>query len=294
MDHQALISSLSPDMRAALTERSDRDGLIHLALTIASLVVTGTWIAFALPFWPAVLVVHGILLAFLFTLEHECTHQTPFATPWINECVGRACALVLLLPFLWFRYFHLAHHRYTNDPERDPELADPGRPDTPKAYLLYVTGWGYWKSVMTTLVTNAAGRAEAEYLPKSRRTAMAWEARIMLALYAVALLLAPVPLFWLWMLPLLTGMPFLRLYLLAEHGHCAQVANMLENTRTTFTNRIVRFIAWNMPYHAEHHAYPAVPFHKLPEFHRVTRDHLKSTAEGYAAFNRDYVSRLEG
>ena len=76
-------------------------------------------------------------------------------------------------------------------------------------------------------------------------------------------------LLWVWIVPILLGQPFLRAYLLAEHARCPHVANMLENTRTTFTTALVRLIAWNMPFHAEHHAYPAVPFHKLPRFHAV-------------------------
>jgi fatty acid desaturase len=69
---------------------------------------------------------------------------------------------------------------------------------------------------------------------------------------------------------------------------------MFLNTRTTFTNRLVRFLAWNMPYHAEHHVFPAVPFHKLPDLHRLTRAHLGPTAEGYAAFSRAYLARHAG
>ena len=79
----------------------------------------------------------------------------------------------------------------------------------------------------------------------------------------------------------LLGQPFLRAYLLAEHARCPHVANMLENTRTTFTTALVRLIAWNMPFHAEHHAYPAVPFHKLPRFHEFVRQHLRTTERGY-------------
>jgi fatty acid desaturase len=53
----------------------------------------------------------------------------------------------------------------------------------------------------------------------------------------------------------------------------------------------VRLVTWNMPFHAEHHALPTVPFHKLPELHEAVRDHLKTTADGYARFNGDLVSR---
>ena len=88
---------------------------------------------------------------------------------------------------------------------------------------------------------------------------------------------------------MLLGFPFLRLYLLAEHGRCPSVANMFENTRTTMTTRAVRLLAWNMPYHAEHHAWPAVPFHKLPEVHDLAAAHLKRVSPGYGAFLREYL-----
>jgi fatty acid desaturase len=110
------------------------------------------------------------------------------------------------------------------------------------------------------------------------------------ALAALSLVARTEILLWLWLLPLLVGGPFLRAYLLAEHARCPHVANMLENTRTTFTNRLVRFLAWNMPYHAEHHAYPAAPFHQLPALHRLIRDHLRATERGYLRFNRKYLA----
>ncbi|WP_093997460.1 fatty acid desaturase [Octadecabacter ascidiaceicola] len=85
------------------------------------------------------------------------------------------------------------------------------------------------------------------------------------------------------------GGPFLRRYLLAEHARCPHAASMLESTRTTFMDRLVRFLAWNMPYHVEHHAYPSVPFHKLPEFHEFTRKHVRHQKDGYLNFNHDYL-----
>ena len=97
-------------------------------------------------------------------------------------------------------------------------------------------------------------------------------------------------LIWVWLVPLAFGFPALRLYLLAEHGRCPFVSNMLENTRTTYTNRIVRFLAWNMPYHAEHHALPSVPFHKLPELNALLGAHLQSTSNGYVEFQRETVA----
>lgn len=294
MDHTALIKSLPPEVRTRLTSRSDLAGLRHLALYLAALVATSAGIALNVPLWPLLLLPQGILLVFLFTLSHECTHQTPFARPWLSEICGHAIAPVLGLPFIWFRYFHLAHHKYTNDPQRDPEIAVNGRPRTRADWLVYLSGWTFWRAMARTLWTNGFGVIDAPYLAQRRHLALRREARAILGLYALAavsLAISPL-LLWLWIIPVLIGQPFLRAYLLAEHGLCPPVADMLENSRTTFSNRIIRALSWNMPYHAEHHCLPSVPFHNLPALHAWTRAHLKSTARGYARFNAGYARSL--
>ena len=42
---------------------------------------------------------------------------------------------------------------------------------------------------------------------------------------------------------------------------------------------------WNMPYHAEHHAYPGVPFHALPKLHKGIFNELAHKEEGYIDFH---------
>ena len=295
MTHIDLLKSLSAATKTRLTARSDFAGFRHLLVYLAALTLTTTAIISQVAFWPILILPQGILLVFLFTLSHECTHQTPFQSLWINEIAGHVIAPVLALPFIWFRYFHLAHHKHTNDPDHDPELAGNGRPTTPRALMIYLSGWQYWRGNLALLWANANGRIDAPYLPKRRHGAMQREARLILGLYAMAvlsLLFTPI-LLWLWICPVLIAQPFLRMYLLAEHGLCPPVADMLENTRTTFTGRIIRGLAWNMPYHAEHHCFPSVPFHQLPALNKLTAEHLKSTSDGYAVFTAEYLKALE-
>lgn len=292
MDHIQFVAGLPTEEKLRLTTLSNAKGLAHLAGHVGLIVILGGLIAAAVPGWPLLLVPQGIALIFLFTLEHECTHRTPFATPALNDIVGRACGFLLLLPFEWFRYFHLAHHRWTNLPGKDPEL-DGAKPETWRQWLWHVSGLPYWGGMAKVTVDLALGRGKAPYLPAPALPRIRAEARSLLAGYALvaaSLLLSPL-LFWLWILPVILGQPFLRLYLLAEHGDCPQVANMLENTRTTFTTALIRFLAWNMPYHVEHHSYPAVPFHCLPRLHDLIKDHLKVTADGYVAFSKAYLFR---
>ena len=161
---------------------------------------------------------------------------------------------------------------------------------------MHVSGLPVYWSEAKGLVTNALGRGKAAYIPARGEAKVQREAVVMLALYALLAALSvwfeTAVLVRAWIVPALIGQPFLRLYLLAEHGRCPFVANMLENTRTTATNWVVRKLAWNMPYHAEHHSYPSVPFHKLPEFHAIVEAHLKETERGYVSFNAKYIASL--
>ncbi|AGI72831.1 atty acid desaturase-like protein [Octadecabacter arcticus 238] len=136
----------------------------------------------------------------------------------------------------------------------------------------------------------------SDHVSPRAHTRLKTESRLLIALYAAGtvftLTVSPI-LIWIWALPLALGFPVLRLYLLAEHGRCPQVANMFENSRTTLTNKVVKLLAWNMPYHAEHHAYPNVPFHNLPDAHAVTAPHLEVIADGYVAFTKTYTLPLK-
>ncbi|MDD9726618.1 fatty acid desaturase family protein [Roseovarius sp. SK2] len=292
MDHREFIAALPRDKLAGLAEAENAPGLFRLALHFGLIVLFGVWIGLGGPLWWALLIPQGIAICFLFTLEHEATHKTPFRTLWLNEWVGRVCGLLIVQPFEWFRYFHLAHHRHTNIPGKDPELLAGAKPESWRAYVWHVTGLPFWWAMIGQTLRNAVGGDPGDYVPERARPRVVREARVMLTIYALAFSSLPVTpvLFWAWIFPALLGQPFLRLYLLAEHGRCAFVADMFRNTRTTYTNRLVRFLAWNMPYHTEHHALPQVPFHRLPELHGMMQGHHGVTSEGYAAFNRDYTS----
>jgi fatty acid desaturase len=67
---------------------------------------------------------------------------------------------------------------------------------------------------------------------------------------------------------------------------------MLENSRTTRSLAAIRRLAWNMPYHAEHHACPALPFHALPAAHRLLRARIAVQSPGYIAVNREILAGL--
>lgn len=295
MDHREIVTSLSQEQRDRLTAKSDLPGLPLLLLHLGSILILGTLIAIEVPFWPWLMIPQGIGIVFLFTLLHETIHQTAFRSAWLNEAVARLASFMLALPADWFRYFHFAHHRFTQDPGKDPELAF-AKPATLWQYARHVSGLPVWWGHLRTLAVNATGHCRDGFVPPKGHAKIRREARAMIAAYALVVALSiyfrTSMLLFAWILPALIGQPFLRLYLLAEHGRCPYVANMLENSRTTLTSILVRTLAWNMPYHAEHHAYPGVPFHRLPEFHLLIEDHLQEVEQGYARFHSRYLSEM--
>ncbi|MGV6812492.1 MAG: fatty acid desaturase [Brevirhabdus sp.] len=294
MDHRDALATLTDTDRIELQTRRNGPALLRLALNIA-LIALCTWaIATKQPFWGVALAVQAVLLTFLFTLEHECTHKTAFAHGPLNEWVGKACGYVLILPFERFRAFHMAHHRHTGNAAEDPELAHP-KPDTTLRFLWHVSGLPYWLGQLKSLALAAIGRDKAAFLTDRTRPRVIREAQEMVGVYvAVALFtwwFSPVFL-WVWLLPVALGQPLLRLYLLAEHGLCPKVPNLLLSTRTVFTNPLMRFLAWNMPYHAEHHMMPNVPFHQLPKAHSLLKSHLGCTEKSYLGFTGKYLKEM--
>jgi len=295
MNHQGFLSDLSKERRKNLTQRLDRPALAHLALHGGLIFVFGLAIYLGLPGWQLLLIPQGIAIVFLFTLLHEAVHQTPFRTPWLNGVAARVSGFLLFLPSTWFKYFHLAHHRFTQIPGKDPELAIE-KPKTRLGFVKYISGIPTWFGHFKTLLHNATGDCNADFLPKKADPSIVSESRLLILSYTLmfsgALLFGSTALFWIWILPVFLGQPFLRLFLLAEHGLCPTVANASDNTRTTFTNQIVRFIAWNMSYHTEHHTYPSVPFHKLPELHKIMQPELIHIEPSYSSFMGKYISQL--
>lgn len=281
----------------SLLRRSDAAGLSQLATHAGALAATGAALHLATGTgWlvPALLL-HGVVLTFLFAPLHECIHRTAFRRRALNDAVAWVAGAVLMLPPRYFRAFHFTHHRHTQDPERDPELARP-RPDRPGAYLWHASGLPYWADRVASLARHAAGRVREPFIAPAERAGVVAEARALLAVYAV-LGLASVAagstvLLLFWIGPVLVGQPFLRLYLLAEHAGCPQTPDMLRNSRTVQTNALVRRLAWNMPYHVEHHAYPGVPFHALPAVHERLRGRIAHEAPGYLAVHRDLLARM--
>ena len=249
-----------------------------------------------LPLRLAGLWISGIGLATCFAPLHECGHRTVFRSRRLNDAVAWGMGLLSFYNADLYRRYHQWHHRYTHQPGLDPELEDPV-PTSLAGYLLEVSGWNWWTGKLrghSRLLWGDLSQVpylSPEIIPQVRRSI-----RLQFGVYGLLALLSLIAangfLLWSWLLPLAIGQPFLRLLLLAEHTGCAYGDDGLANTRTTLTLAPVRWLMWNMPFHAEHHLYPSLPFHALPAAHRWIGPRLEHLDRGYLAVHRQLLARL--
>ena len=173
-------------------------------------------------------------------------------------------------------------------------------PTTLDGYLLRVLGVPYWRFRITILWDGLRGDLSAyPYIgeagtPRVIRSIRAEVATLLGGALLSALVFGWATPFLFWVVPQLIAQPLMRLYLLAEHTGCTTDRNGLTNTRTVLTSPVLRVLMWNMPYHAEHHLYPFIPFHRLADAHAVLREKLAYLQPGYARWHARIRERPAG
>ena len=284
---------------AALNQLSNGPAALRLAAHLGLIAGGGLlWAQQTLPLGLrlAGLLACGVGLATSFAGLHECSHRTAFRSRVVNDAGAWLLGVLSFYNATAYRRYHQWHHRYTHQPGLDPELDDP-QPTTLAAYLLELSGWTWWTGKLRGHARllwgdlSAVPYLNAQVIPQVRRSA--WlQAGVFGVLGLASLFQANGFLLWFWLLPLAIGQPFLRFLLLAEHSGCSFSADGTANTRTTRTNPLVRWLMWNMPFHAEHHLYPSLPFHALPAAHLLIAPHLQHLDHGYLNVHRRLLADL--
>ena len=290
---------ISRQQLAELNQLRDQPAWVQLGSHVLVIVVSGVlWRTQALA-WPLrllALLVNGAALATCFAPLHECCHRTAFRSKTTNDRVAWLMGLLSFYNATFYRRYHQWHHRFTHQPGLDPELDDPV-PTTLLSYALEISGITWWIGKLRGYQRLLFGDLSQlpylspELIPQVRRSV-----RLQFLVYAIAFAASLWQgngfLLWSWLLPLAVGQPFLRVFLLAEHSGCSFSADGLANTRTTLTIAPVRWLMWNMPFHAEHHLYPSLPFHALAQAHLELAPQLQHLDNGYLAVHRQLLQRL--
>ncbi|MCX4245144.1 fatty acid desaturase [Paraliomyxa miuraensis] len=280
---------LSPERLRQLQQRHDgpsarklaAQGLAYLASAIA-LGLVDTPLAIGV-----LLLVNATIQFGMFGMLHESCHDTVFTSRRLNRMAGWIAALAQPMSPALMRAFHFQHHRHTHELAHDPELGGlafmvrwprgamwlgtmSGLP-----ILMARVGWALFAALVPT--GSKAWDRVLPFVRAPKRRRVAWEARMLLAVHgaAIACAVAWVPALWRVYIAMLVSHVLLSGYTTCEHRGLPEGGSILDRTRTMVVPAPIRWLLWNMPYHAEHHAWPAVPWHALPTVHALVRPHLR-------------------
>jgi Na+-transporting NADH:ubiquinone oxidoreductase subunit F len=196
----------------------------------------------------------------------------------MNNCLYEIASFMVMRESTVWRWSHTRHHSDTIIVGRDPEIAVPRPPDV-KGLVLGAFGIPTYPRYFKRIVLHSFGKMEEDemqFIPESEFPKVFCKARVHLLIYlcVIALAIATgsiLPLMFIG-LPHLFGTWLMLVYGLTQHTGLAE--NVLDhrlNCRTVEMNAINRFLYWNMNYHVEHHMFPLVPYHALPELHEAVK-----------------------
>ncbi len=238
---------LDRDTLRTLQQRQDRPSLVRLTLHLGAFLLCALVVIVVSPY-PFIAIFFTVLLAAvwatLFAPFHECTHQTAFRSRGLNTLGTWLTGIPFGMAPAVYRAFHFAHHRYTHDPKRDPEIG--GAPDqlavwptNTRAWLSLISGLWLLRLKATVLIKFstlpiAQWDQLAPWAPPEQRSRLAWETRIVAFLWLalVVAALSGVPgTRWL-LASLVLSHLFQAVWLTTEHRGLPHEGTILARTRT--------------------------------------------------------------
>ncbi len=282
----------------ALGKRSDRPGLLWLAQWAAMLAGTGALLWLSLGTWwviPATLAYGTVLTVPTYSLSHKCAHGTAFRSRWLNDACLWLGSLIYYEEPYHRRWSHTRHHTFTWHEGLDSQMPF----DTPMTFagwLGEVSGVAPFWYETRVFLQNATGRfapITRAFTPASELPRLKWSARACLAIYAALAGLVATGHWWpvtFLLIPRLAGGPVMLLFTLIQHVEMRENApSILESTRSFRTDWLGRFLYMNMNNHIEHHLYPQIPFHALPELNTTVADQIPEPDPGFFRTNLEVL-----
>jgi fatty acid desaturase len=285
-----------------LMRRSDQPAIRDTAIWLGAMALFGGVGVWSWGSWLAVpfFLCYGVLYGSASDSRwHEAGHGTAFKTRWLNDVVYQIASFMIMRePTVW-RWSHTRHHTDTLIVGRDPEIAAMRPPRLVKMIANFF-GLVDVPVAFYHMSLHAAGRLtedEETFIPEMEHAKVFRIARVWLLIYTgtAAACIATGSI-----LPaMLIGLP--RFYGAWHHVLCGltQHAGLAEdtldhrlNSRTVYMNPISRFVYWNMNYHVEHHMFPMVPYHALPELHEQMKGDCPPPYAGFWHAYREIVPTL--
>ena len=193
---------------------------------------------------------------------HEGTHDLISRNRRVNDFFTWFTLALAGISAEAHRRFHLDHHHRAHTPE-DPEYQYFNR------VVCGVPGWAYFFIPMFAQIGVNSYGLQKKMPAEVRR-------RIVLELAGAVFLHAAIALVLGWRryllfvaAPMVSGLYVASVLRSVTEHHDVTEGSEWTNARSIVTHPVIEFLWSNVNYHLEHHLYPSVPYHALPELRRA-------------------------
>ncbi len=211
-----------------------------------------------LPLW-ACTILNGLSTYFLFSVVHDASHGAISRNKVLNDAFGHIGMIFFgpLAPFNLARWIHMQHHRFTNDPIKDPDGFGH------KIDLLTPLRWISFDYFYTMFFLRQAGPLRKKFM-----------GRLLLQIFLVVATIAVCTTFgyglevlMLWLLPTrISSALFVAVFICMPHAPFSKTAQEDEyqasNIRAGWEWLLTPLMTYQN-YHLVHHLYPTAPFYRM-------------------------------
>lgn len=301
VEHEWFSASIPRNRMKALMKRTNKEAAIHFGIWAVLLIGSGVGAVLTWGTWWTVpfLLFYGVMYSMSDHHAHELSHGTPFKIKWLNDVLYWVNGFMTLHETHYWRWSHTRHHTDTLHVGRDPEIAVMAPADVARLILDFfyiVSGW----TMIKLIVKHAFGKIEGDgvhFIPDSERKKVIWNSRAYVAIFVATIAAA---LFWQTWLPIFMvvtprfyGGFFAQFFNITQHaGLKEDCQDHRQNCRTFYANPVFEFLYMKMNYHIEHHMYPMVPFHRLPDMHATIKDQCPPAYSSVWACYREMIPAI--
>ncbi|WP_168454915.1 fatty acid desaturase [Sphingopyxis microcysteis] len=239
---------------------------------VCTSIIGGVWyaaIAHGFPLWLGA-IVNGVTAYYLFSVVHDSSHNAVSKIKWVNELLGRIGLVYFapLAPMDVARYIHMAHHKYANDPERDPDgyahKLDMWFPLRWLNFDYYYTKWFFQKG--------------GDFARRKYPALFAYVAFILSTCALIIWLGYGLELLMLWFIPTrISSFLFVLVFSFLTHQPFETYAKEDEYKATALRmggEWILSPLMANHNYHLIHHLYPTAPFYNYIKIMKLRGDEI--------------------
>jgi beta-carotene hydroxylase len=222
-----------------------------------------------LPLWLGSLI-NGVIVYYFFSVVHDSSHGAISTNRWLNDFFG-AIGMLFFGPIATLRlarWIHVQHHRFTNDPLKDPDHFGH------KIDLWMPLRWFNFDYFYTTYFLKHAGPAMLKKLAPRLIVQIAFVVVVVAYAFHIGHGWQVV---MLWLVPSrISSFLFVMVFVYLPHAPFKATAQqdeyMASNIRAGFEWLLTPLMTFHN-YHLVHHLYPQAPFFRMLRIWNARREY---------------------